>query len=336
MKRKGLIVTLGILVILAVTVTAGPKPRKPQLNKELPRITVPCEKVGDYVNALEAGMEKIKPENASQVHYFNDTLKNQTEYAILYLHGFSASPMEGYPVHVNLAKEFGMNILIPRLPTHGQDLPEPLLDMTGDTLWNAAKEALMLARSLGKKVIVMGCSTGGTLSLKLAADYPDLVEALILYAPLIRMTNKASWLLARPFGLQIGRMVMGGKYRVFEPNPKTDPYWYPKYRVEGIVQLRILMETTMKAKTFKAVTRPVFVGYYYRDEEHQDNTASVSGMQWMFENLATPSDKKVEQAFPEATEHVIACEFTNPNWKQVQDASADFLTRIVGIKKAGN
>jgi pimeloyl-ACP methyl ester carboxylesterase len=336
MKRKGLFITLGILLVLAVTVSAGPKPHKPQLNKELPALSIPCEKVGAYVDAIEAGMEKVKPMNASKVHYFNDSLKNQTDYAILYLHGFSASPMEGYPVHVNLAQEFGMNIYIPRLPTHGQDLPEPLLDMTGDTLWNAAKEALVLAHSLGKKVIVVGCSTGGTLSLKLAAEYPDMVEALILYAPLIKMANKASWLLARPFGLQIGRMVMGGKYRVFEPNPKTDPYWYAKYRLEGIVQLRILMETTMKAKTFKAVTQPVFLGYYYRDEEHQDNTSSVDGMKWMFANLGTPVDKKIDQSFSEATEHVIACEFTNPNWKQVLDASASFLQGIVGIKKAGN
>jgi pimeloyl-ACP methyl ester carboxylesterase len=336
MKRKGLIITLGILLIFVVTVSAGPKPRKPQLKRDLPELSVPCEKVGDYVDAKEAAIEKIKPMNASKVHYANDSLKNQTDYAILYLHGFSASPMEGYPVHVNLAKEFGMNIYIPRLPTHGQDLPEPLLDMTGDTLWNAAKEALLLTRSLGKKVIVIGCSTGGTLSLKLAAEYPEMVEALVLYAPLIKMANKASWLLARPFGLQIGRMVMGGKYRVFEPNPKTDPYWYNRYRVEGIVHLRILMETSMKAKTFKAVKQPVFVGYYYRDEENQDNTASVSGMKWMFENLGTPAGKKVEQAFADATEHVIACEYTNANWRSVLTASADFLYKIVGIPLAGN
>jgi len=331
MKNKGLLITLSILLVLAVTVMAGPRKSKPVLNKDLPVISLTSAQVGQYVREKESSVPNIRPGNASQVVYANDLTKQQTDFCLLYLHGFSASPVEGNPSHVNLGKEFGLNVFIPRLAEHGLDTPDPLLNMTPDNLWNSSKEALVIAKALGKKVILMGTSTGGTLALQLAADYPQDVAAVILYSPNVRIANKASWLLARPFGLQIGRKVMGGKYRILEKDPKTDPYWYNMYRVEATVYLQQLVEKTMKVKVFKKVTQPVFVGYYYKDDDNQDNTVSVPAILWMFENLGTPEDKKVSLAFPDAGAHVIGCDLTNPNWMKVYTASADFLTKIVGL-----
>jgi esterase/lipase len=334
MKNKSLLISAAILVLLAVTVMAGPRKAKPVLNKELPVISLTSSQVGQYVNAREKAVPNIKPGNASEIFYFNDVTKAQTPYCLLYLHGFSASPEEGNPTHVNLGKAFGMNTYIPRLAEHGLITPDPLLNMTPDNLWNSAKEALVLAKTLGKKVILMGTSTGGTLALQMAADYPDDIEAVILYSPNVKIANKASWLLARPFGLQIGRMVMGGKYRILTPDPKTDPYWNNMYRVEATVYLQMLVEKTMKSKVFKKVTQPVFVGYYYKDKEHQDGTVSVSAILWMYENLGTPPDKKIAVAFPDAGAHVIGCDLTNPNWMKVYNATSDFLIKTVGLSPA--
>jgi len=331
MKNKGLLITSAILLVLAMAVMVGPRKSKPVLNKELPVITLTSSQVGQYVNSKEAAVPNIRPGNASQVVYVNDATREQTDYCLLYLHGFSASPEEGNPSHVNLGKTFGMNTYIPRLAEHGLITPDPLLNMTPDNLWNTAKESLVLAKALGKKVILMGTSTGGTLALQMAADYPNDVVAIILYSPNVKMANKASWLLARPFGLQIGRMVMGGKYRVLEKDPKTDPYWYNMYRVEATVYLQQLVEKTMKAKVFKKITQPVFVGYYFKDKEHQDGTVSVPAILWMYENLGTSPGKKVAVAFPDAGAHVIGCDLTNPNWMKVYTATADFLTKIVGL-----
>ena len=41
----------------------------------------------------------VKPENEARIIWQNDSLKNKTEYAVVYLHGFSASQEEGDPVH---------------------------------------------------------------------------------------------------------------------------------------------------------------------------------------------------------------------------------------------
>jgi esterase/lipase len=330
MKRKGLLISIGILALLAITVVAGPRSSKPVLGKELPKIALTSEQVKLYVDVKEARVPNIKPGNASEVHYANDSLKNQTEYCLLYLHGFSASPKEGYPSHVNLGKAYGMNVYIPRLAEHGLNDPEALLNMTPDNLWESAKEALVLAKALGRKVILMGTSTGGTLALQMAADYPADIAGLILYSPNVRLANKATWLLARPFGLQIGRMVLGGKYRIID-DPTAEPYWNNKYRVEAIVQLQMLVEKTMKAKTFKKVNQPVFIGYYYKDKENQDDNVSVNAILWMYENLGTDAGMKVAQVFPDAGAHVIGCEITNPNWEKVYNSTSGFLKEKMGL-----
>ena len=318
-------------MVLAMTVMAGPGKSKPVLKKELPSISVTSAQASKFVNDKEAAVPNIKPGNASKVYYANESTKEQTTYCLLYLHGFSASPEEGNPTHVNLGKKFGMNTYIPRLADHGLVSPDPLLNMTPDNLWNSAKEALVVAKALGKKVILMGTSTGGTLALEMAADYPDVVAAVILYSPNVKIANKASVLLARPLGLQLGRMISHGKYRILPEDPKTDPYWNNKYRVEAVVYLQQLLEKTMKPKVFAKVTQPVFVGYYYKDKEHQDNTVSVSAILWMFDKLGTPSNKKQAVAFPDAGAHVIGCDLTNPNWMKVYSATESFLIKTVGL-----
>jgi esterase/lipase len=332
MKFKGLRITAAVLLLLVITVMAGPRKARPVLSKDLPTITITSSEVGRYVDSREAAIPNIKPGNASQVHYANEATKEQTPYCLLYLHGFSASPEEGNPTHVNLGKAFGMNTYIPRLAAHGLNTADQLLDMTPDNLWNSAKDALVLAKAMGKKVILMGTSTGGTLALQMAADYPDDIAAIILYSPNVKIANKAAGLLAGPFGLQLGRMISHGKYRVLKSDPKTDPYWYNTYRVEGVVYLQMLLNKTMKAKVFAEVKQPVFVGYYYKDEQHQDQTVSVKAILWMYENLGTSPDKKVKQAFPDAGDHVIGCHLTNPNWMKVYTATEDFLTKTMGLK----
>ncbi|MFH0761787.1 MAG: alpha/beta hydrolase [Bacteroidota bacterium] len=324
-------ISIVMLAGLTISVIAAPESTRKDLDKNLPRISITSEQVKMYVDVMEAKVHNIRPDNASIVRYANEDLKNQTEYCLLYLHGFSASPMEGYPVHINLGKDFGMNLYIPRLADHGLDTPDALLYTTPENMWNSAKEALVLAKALGKKVILVGTSGGGTLALQLAVDYPQDIVALILYSPCVKIANKASWLLARPFGLQLGRLFSGGKYRIINNGPESDPYWNKKYRVEGVVYLQKLMEMTMKIKTFKAVTQPVFTGYYYKDKENQDQTVSVKSILWMFENLGTPTDKKVAIAYPDAHDHVICSDLFNPNYMKVYQSTVAFLTKTLGL-----
>lgn len=319
-------------LILIVAYLLGPKPPQTDLNKDLPSISASIGNIEDYVERYDAGLT-LKPDNESRIIWANDTVKERTNYSLLYLHGFSASWYEGYPANVEFARYFGCNAYFPRLASHGIETEDALIDMTPDRLWESAKEALMIARALGRKVIIMGTSTGGTLALKLAADFPEYVDGLILYSPNIRINNKAAFLLSKPWGLQIGRKFSGGKYRVVNNDfgSKTCQYWNCKYRVEALVFLQQLVDETMNGKTYKNVNEPVFLGYYYKDETHQDDVVKVKPMLKMFDHLGTPADSKVKVAFPEAGDHVIGSELKSGCYNEVIAQTIKFGEEVLKL-----
>ncbi len=324
---------LMILFLLVIVVyIMGPKPEPAKLSKDLPSLSASISSMEQYVEDNDKGLD-IKPDNESRIIWANDSIKERTEYCLLYLHGFSASWYEGYPANVEFAKHFGFNAYFPRLASHGIVTDDPLIDMTPDRLWGSAKKALMIARGLGKKVIIMSTSTGGTLALKLAADFPEYVDVLILYSPNIRINNGSAYLLSKPWGLQIGRKVTGGKYRVVNDDfdSKYCQYWNCKYRVEALVYLQQLIDETMNKKTFNRITAPLFLGYYYKDEENQDKIVKVNAELKMFEELGTYPNEKVKMAFPDAGNHIIACELTSGCYKQVLTETEKFAKKVLNL-----
>ncbi len=331
MKRFLKITSLVVVALIIIYLT-GPKFPKPVYNKTLPEIQIQTSEADAYIKNREANL-KIKPDNGSRIIWVNDSLKNKTAYCLLYLHGYSASWFEGEPAHRDFARRYGMNLYIPRLAAHGIDTTECLLNMTPDRLYESAKRALVLAHSLGEKVILMSTSTGGTLSLKLAADFPQLVDGLILYSPNIAINDPAAFLVSKPWGLQIARFVKKGNYRISKPDhPEEEQYWQCKQRLEAAVYLQQLVETTMTKETFSKVEKPLFLAYYYKDEKHQDNVVRVDAMLKMFDQLGTPAGKKQKTAFPEAGTHVIGCKLLSGAWQDVEKASFEFAEGVLGLK----
>ncbi len=331
--KKALYILLSVLVVLTVVYFAGPKPPKPVMGNEFPAIQGDLVQLEKWITDREQTL-KTKPDNEARFLWANDSVKGKTKYVLLYLHGFSASWFEGSPVNVDFARHFGCNAYFPRLASHGLITPDPLLDMTPDRLWESAKEALMVAGQMGEKVVIMSTSTGGTLSLKLAAEFPEKITGLILFSPNVEINNSVAWLLSKPWGLQLARKSAGGNYRITNPDStaKDCQYWYCKYRLEGIVYLQQLLEATMKEEVFKKVTVPVFLGYYYRDEKHQDPTVRVDAALKMFDQLGTPVDVKVKMAFPEAGDHCIASSMYSKSVDEVRAASFAFAEKFLGMK----
>lgn len=332
MKRIKRFLTIVILLAI-VTYFIGPKPPSPELNKDLPSISASIGNVENYIQNNEAFFT-IKPDNESRIFWARDSITERTNYCVLYLHGFSASWYEGYPTHLNFSKKFGCNLYIPRLHNHGLVTEDALLDMTPDKLYESAKEALIVARTLGKKVIVMGTSTGGTLALKLAADFPEYVDALILYSPNIRINEAGVFMLSKPWGLQFGRKINGSKYRITneDSESKSCQYWNCKYRMEAVVYLQQLVEASMNTETFKNVVAPVFLGYYYKDKDNQDQYVKVNAMLKMYDQLGTIPEKKIKKVFPEAGEHVIACELTSGSLSEVIAETVKFGEEVLKLK----
>jgi len=318
-----------ILLIFIVVYFIGPKPSSPVYNTAVP--VVPSEPVSleQYIRNNES-RHKLKPDNEARILWWNDSLKAKTEYSIVYLHGFSASQEEGDPVHYQFAQKFGCNLYLSRLDAHGIDTTEPLASFTAEGIWNSAKEAYAIGKQLGNKVILMATSTGGTLALKLAAEYPD-IAGLILLSPNVAINDPNAWLLNNHWGLQIAKLVKGNYIRAKDTTTIYAQCWNNKYAIRSTVQLEELLETTMKESTFKKVTQPVLLLFYYKDEQHQDPVVKVSAMKRMYNQLGTPAAKKREIAVPNAGEHVIGSYIKSKDLQTVEDECEKFAIEILGL-----
>jgi esterase/lipase len=314
------------LFTLFVIYFLGPQPPKPELNDVLP-IVASLNALDSQITAMEAP-HKIKPNNEAKI-IWADSSKTQTEYAIVYLHGFSASQMEGDPVHQNIAKQFHCNLYLARLAEHGIDTTEDLMNLTAENYWESAKLAYAIGKQLGKKVILMGTSTGGTLALQLAANYPE-IAGLILYSPNIEIFDPSALLLNNPWGLQIGRTVLKSNYVDIKYKDSAYPtYWNKHYRIEAVVALQNLLEATMTEATFKKIHQPTLALYYYKDEAHQDNVVKVKAIQKMMQQLATPSNLKMEMAMPNTGNHVLASPIVSNDIVSVEKATTKFMKEVI-------
>ncbi len=326
-------ISLLLFCLLLVLYLIGPAPSHPKYSKVLPELPAALTSVEAIVTANEK-VHTLKPNNQARIVWANDSLKNQTDYAIVYLHGFSASQEEGNPVHQALAKDFGCNLYLSRLAEHGIDTSEQLIQLTADGLWESAKMALAIGLQLGKKVILMGTSTGGTLALQLAASYPESVAGLVLYSPNIAINDPAAFLVNNPWGVQIARMVKGGKYLTPpDERPIYKQYWNSPYRLEAVAALQELLESSMTPLTFQSIHQPVLSLYYYKDEANQDPVVKVSAIQTMMEDLGTAPAKKRSIAMPATGDHVLASPIRSKDVEGVKFQTEKFLIEIMQLKK---
>lgn len=323
---------LGVtLLVLIIVYFLGPKPSHPKYTKDLPAIPAETAALDSFVAKQEA-KHKLKPDNEARIVWLNDTAHQKTEYAVVYLHGFSASQEEGDPVHYEFAQKFGCNLYLSRLDAHGIDTTEPLASFTADGVWASAKEAYAIGKQLGNKVILMSTSTGGTLALKLAAEYPE-IAGLILLSPNIAINDPNAWLLNNPWGLQIAQLVQGKHRKVPDTTAIYAQYWNTRYVTRSLVQLEELLESTMKESTFRKVTQPALLLYYYKDDKNQDKVVKVPAMKRMFKQLGTAENMKRQVPVPNAGDHVIGSYVKSRDVETVLAECEKFAMEIMKMKQ---
>ena len=319
-----------VLFLLVIVYLLGPRPGRTNYSTEMP-VVPSIDQLEKFIATGEA-IHHLRPNNEARIVWANDSLKQKTDYAIVYLHGFTASQEEGNPVHRNIAKQFGCNLYLARLAEHGIDTSEQLVNLTVENYWKSAQQALAIGKKLGKKVILMGTSTGGTQALQLAAAYPNDVAALVLYSPNIAINDPNAWLLNDPWGLQIARLVKRTKYLVAEDDrPIYKQYWNKPYRLEATIALEEMLETTMNKETFGKVKQPTLLLYYYKDEQHQDPVVKVSAMKEMFAQLLTADSLKRAIALPLTGNHVIASPIKSKDVAGVERETSRFLEEVLHL-----
>lgn len=301
------------LLLLLVLYVLGPRPARFRRQDPLPAAMALPANLRSLENSLQTSeaAKRLKPGAAARIVWADSVRPARTKYAFLYLHGFTATHMEGHPVHTRLAARFQSNLFLARLAEHGLSSSDPLQHLTARNYWESAVQALRLAEQLGDSIILISTSTGGTLANMLCADERTRrrIAANILYSPNIAIRDPAAFLLNNPWGLQIARMVMKSHYiHSADQRPEFRKHWYSRYRIEGAVAVEELIEREMKVKTFRQIQTPTLLLYYYQNEEAQDPVVKVSAMRDMYRALGTPDRQKEQWALAGPGDHVL----TNP------------------------
>ncbi|MFK7922860.1 MAG: alpha/beta hydrolase, partial [Bacteroidia bacterium] len=102
MKKKYIL--LGLVALIIAVVAFGPRPKYTAIKAEKATISTALADLEGFVAQRESRVENIKPDNESRFYWADSVRK--TPYAIVYLHGFSASPMEGAPIHREIAARY--------------------------------------------------------------------------------------------------------------------------------------------------------------------------------------------------------------------------------------
>ncbi len=156
--------------------------------------------------------------------------------ALLFVHGFTASPYEGRPFAEFFSRR-GYSVSVPLLPGHGTH-PGDMLKVGWQDWYRAVVQAWQPLHRRFQRVVVCGQSMGGALALNLAAHHP--VDAFIGLAAAAYLTD---WRLRL---LPLARYLMRYQHKssgpdIRDPVARRKSVHYNKYPIQSIIELLELL-----------------------------------------------------------------------------------------------
>ena len=204
--------------------------------------------VETYLKTSEAKWGDVRPGAEKQIVWADPATKAKTPYALVYLHGFSASAGEVRPLPDLVAKELGANLFFTRFAGHGRG-NEAMGEATVNDWVNDYAEAIAIGEKLGDKVILMSTSTGGSVATWGLAnsDLTKNVAASIFISPNYGVQGFGASLLNGPWSKQLAELLIG-KRRSFVPkNDLHKAYSTYEYPTAAILPMAAFTQLAIKS-----------------------------------------------------------------------------------------
>jgi alpha-beta hydrolase superfamily lysophospholipase len=200
--------------------------------------------------------------------------------AYLLLHGLTASPPQ-FEAFGRILFDRGANVLIPRLPHHGYGdrLTPALQDLTADELRAFATANVALANGLGREVVVVGFSLGGTLAAWIGQRFPVLRATAI--APFLGIAG-----LPHPLTRPLARFALRVPNRYFWWDPvrreELQPaHGYPRVPTHALARAAELgHELLSDAERWRPAARDVQVVVNAREAAVSNASATELARAW--------------------------------------------------------
>ncbi len=298
---------VGVVVLAVIIFFVGPTN---EFGSDTPTTRISptsnLSELDDWVAQEETKFSDLKPGTAKGIVWATPN-RQKTPWAVVYIHGFSASRLETAPVADLVAKELGANLFYTRLSGHG--LPGAVLGQVSVQDWLADTiEAIRIGQSLGDKVVVISCSTGSTLSTWLeTSSYANSVQAHVFISPNFGLKDKRSELLNGHWGKQIAMAITGPELKFPDVSPQEANAWTRAYPTNALFPMMALVKKARESdlQLFKT---PLLVLY-----SSGDQTVDPAETEKVFERIAAPV-KKLEMVSYSKSEgqHVLAGDIRDP------------------------
>jgi alpha-beta hydrolase superfamily lysophospholipase len=166
----------------------------------------------------------------------------RTPYAVVSLHGFSATRQETAPLAERVAESLGANLFETRLAGHGHT-ERPMHAVQAEDWLADTAEALAIGARLGESTVVIGTSTGGTLALAMSGhESAAAVSDIVLISPNLQPRDGKSAWLTRPAGPLLARLVAGDTRSWAAHNEQQERYWSTSYPIDAAVEVMRLVD----------------------------------------------------------------------------------------------
>lgn len=265
-RRKWLIALAALLAVCAAAWWLGPRNELgPAMPKPRPAPPQDISALSDWLKSSEAAFPDIKQGNAKGIVWAGAPAQ-RTPWAVVYIHGFSASRMETAPLAETVAAQLGANVFYTRLTGHGRADPAAMGEATVQDWMADTLEAVQIGQVLGDRVLVISCSTGSTLATWLGTSQEaGRVNAHIFVSPNFGPKDKRADMVNGPWGQKLALLIQGPT-RTSQPGSEQEALaWNASYPTKAIFPMMALVKS-VRESDLSLFQTPVLVLYSENDE----------------------------------------------------------------------
>jgi len=308
MKRIGIGVA-GVLLIGTATFFAGPRMDD---EVQLKPTDLPTDLDAYLVNS-ERAIKDIRPGTQKEIIWANPDEKSKTPVSLVYIHGFTASRGEVFPLCDSLAAELGANLFYTRLAGHG--ISGEAVGTSSFEAWaNDAYEAYRIGQRIGEQVVVIATSMGGALTTWLMGQKETTAPmALVLISPCYGLYDEEGeqmivQLTQLPWSTQIAKWTTGEYIGEKKEDPDVDYFWTSPYKTKALLPLGQVIGATRELD-YGAFEFPLFMIYSPNDKVV--SAPLIAKRYTQFGSSYKDSLQIVNAADPK--DHVLAGKYLSPN-----------------------
>ena len=226
------------------------------------------EQIEDSITVAESQITDIRPGLEKSI-IWADAPHHRTEYAIVYIHGFSASKEELRPVPDRIASTLGANIFYTRLTGHGRTA-KAMYDASVAAWMQDLAEAYQIGSVIGNKVILISCSTGGTLVAAgmVSGMFSKQLFSTVFFAPNFGLQDQMAQLLTWPLARYWAPLIGGEMQNNAPRNQLHARYWTTSYPTISLIPMMQLIDMVDDAELSKSTVPALF--YFSPDDKVVD------------------------------------------------------------------